>query len=248
MTDPQLTKKRRADLIASILLLVLSIAMLAETLTFPMTDSYGGVSNVWYVSPALFPLLVSSLLIVLALVLMSRAIRDGGLSQALKDLPELGRFLATENLHRLLVLISLISAYVYALVPNIDFWIASFAFLTVLITLFYIDDPKVFRPLFWPFIVVSIVVFTIGREQAVNGVTLDVIVAVVAVLQNLLVFILFGKNPAYFKKWRVSVLSAVLTPLVLVPAFKFGLLVPLPVEGLVINAMSDIYRAIGQLV
>ncbi|WP_430474373.1 tripartite tricarboxylate transporter TctB family protein [Thalassospira lucentensis] len=247
MTDPQLTKKRRADFFTSILLLVLSIAMLAETLTFPMADSYGGVSNVWYVSPALFPLLVSGLLIVMALILMSRAIRDGGMAQAIEDLPNFGRFLASENLHRLLVLIGIISAYVYALVPNIDFWIASFAFLTVLIAPFYIDDPRILRPLFGPFVVVSIIVFAIGRDADVNGTLLDAFVLIGAIFQNLIVATMSRTNQLYLKKWRISVMSAFLTPLVLVPCFKFGLLVPLPVEGIVINAMADFVRAIGHL-
>ncbi len=245
MTDPQLIKKRRADFITSILLLILSVAMLAETLTFPMADSYGGVSNVWYVSPALFPLLVSILLILMALILMARAIKDGGMAQAVRDLPHFGRFLASENLHRLLVLIGIISAYVYALVPNVDFWVASFAFLTVLITPFYIDDPRVLRPLFLPFLVTSVAVFLIGRD--LGGLFLDGAVLVIAISQNLIIAIQNSRDAIAFKKWRISAISAVLTPLVLVPSFKFGLLVPLPVEGAVINAMADLARAIGQL-
>lgn len=247
MTDPQLTKKRRADFFTSILLLVLSVAMLAETLTFPMADSYGGVSNVWYVSPALFPLLVSGLLIVMALMLMVRAIRDGGMAEAIKGLPKTGQFLASENLHRLVVLIGIIAAFVYGLVPNIDFWIAAFAFLTVLITPFYIDDSRILRPLFGPFIIVSIIVFAVGRDPQTNGTILDSFVLAAAIIQNLIVALMSRNNALYVKKWRISMLSAVVTPLVLVPSFKFGLLVPLPVEGIVIDAMANVARVIGQL-
>lgn len=247
MTDPQLTKKRRADFFTSVLLLVLSVAMLAETLTFPMADSYGGVSNVWYVSPALFPLLVSGLLIAMAVLLMSRAIRDGGMKRAFEDLPRFGHFLANENLHRFLVLIGIIGGYVYALVPNVDFWIASFALLTVLITPFYIDQARVFRPLFAPFILLSIVVAVIGRDAGDNGGLLDAGVMTVAILQNVAIAMMVRGDPLDFRKWRISVLSSFVTPIVLVPCFKFGLLVPLPVEGIVINMMADLARAIGTL-
>lgn len=49
---------RKADFITSILLLLFSVWVIMETLKMPMKDTFGGVQNVWYVSPALFPLII----------------------------------------------------------------------------------------------------------------------------------------------------------------------------------------------
>jgi hypothetical protein len=71
-------KLRRADFVTSILLLSFGVWMLGETFTMPMRDTFGGVQNVWYVSPALFPLIISAGLLLLGTVLLLHAIRSGG--------------------------------------------------------------------------------------------------------------------------------------------------------------------------
>ncbi|WP_299438156.1 hypothetical protein [uncultured Rhodospira sp.] len=48
--DPTGRALRKADLWTGLGLAALALAMLAVTATFPMTGSYGGVKNVWYVS------------------------------------------------------------------------------------------------------------------------------------------------------------------------------------------------------
>ena len=63
---------RKADFWTSILLFALGVAMIGGATTFPMKDSYGGVQNVWYVSPALFPLLVEGVPFVPVFVERSR--------------------------------------------------------------------------------------------------------------------------------------------------------------------------------
>ena len=65
---------RKADFWTSIVLFALGVAMFIGATTFPMTDSYGGVQNVWYVSPALFPMIIASTLVILSLVLFANAI------------------------------------------------------------------------------------------------------------------------------------------------------------------------------
>ncbi|MCP3868621.1 MAG: hypothetical protein GY703_11085 [Gammaproteobacteria bacterium] len=56
---------RRLDFRTGILLSLLAIGIIWEASGYPISDSYGGVQNVWYVSPALFPLLVGGLLLLL---------------------------------------------------------------------------------------------------------------------------------------------------------------------------------------
>ncbi len=77
------TGLRTADFWTSLALFALGVAMIGGAATFPMTDSYGGVRNVWYVSPALFPLLVAATLVVLSAVLLVNSIVTGGARRAL---------------------------------------------------------------------------------------------------------------------------------------------------------------------
>jgi len=69
---------RRADFITSVLLLLFSVWIIMETLKMPMKDTFGGVQNVWYVSPALFPLIISIFIMVLGAVLLIHSIKTGG--------------------------------------------------------------------------------------------------------------------------------------------------------------------------
>ncbi|MBD3304993.1 hypothetical protein GF339_01415, partial [candidate division KSB3 bacterium] len=70
---------RSADFITAILLIVFGLWVLVTTLTtFPMKDSWGGVQNVWYVSPALFPLFISLGIIIMGIVLLRNAVKEGG--------------------------------------------------------------------------------------------------------------------------------------------------------------------------
>ena len=52
----------RANFKVGLVLLIICAVFFVHTLSFPMTGSYGGVENQWYVSPALFPLILLSAL------------------------------------------------------------------------------------------------------------------------------------------------------------------------------------------
>ena len=78
------TELRKKDFITSLILIAFGIFMILYTLTkVPMKDSYGGVMNVWFVSPGLFPLGIGIFIIILAIVLCNRAIKDGGAKNVL---------------------------------------------------------------------------------------------------------------------------------------------------------------------
>ena len=76
---------RRADFITSVLLLLFSVWVIIETFKMPMKDTFGGVQNVWYVSPALFPLIISIVIMVLAAVLLINSIKTGGAKNFLNN-------------------------------------------------------------------------------------------------------------------------------------------------------------------
>lgn len=241
-----LSKKRKADFFTGFVILFIAIAMLGESLTFPMTDSYGGVDNVWYVSPALFPILVSSLLIILSLTLITKAIRDGGYQQALHDLPQMLQAFQSDTFRRFLMISLYLIAYVYGLVPYGDFFLSSTLFLLAFILPFYLDRNDLFSISFWPLILSSLLIGLLGSHAILPSLFIDALIIITTFFIATLSFFRLRAEEYTAKKWRISVLSAVLTPLILVPCFKFGLLVPLPTEGLIIKTMEDIAYFIAQ--
>jgi hypothetical protein len=72
-------KTRKADFIASLLLVAFGIFVISESLKMPLKASYGGVESHWYVSPALFPLFVGAMVVIMGGFLMGIAIKDGGM-------------------------------------------------------------------------------------------------------------------------------------------------------------------------
>lgn len=70
----------KADLVTSLLLVGLGVAVIVGSMRMPMGGQYGGVNNPWYASPAMLPLLVGSTLVLLALLLLVRALGQGALA------------------------------------------------------------------------------------------------------------------------------------------------------------------------
>ena len=239
--DPKIRKLRRADLWTALGLMAFALAMLGVTSTFPITDSYGGVRNVWYVSPALFPLLVGAGIVLLALLLLRRVVQDlgpQGVREAL-HLPSIG---LSPRTVRLLLILGSICAYVYIFVPRVDFFLATAFFLCVFIFGFHLDrEACIARNLGVLLIVTAVVAlaaFTIGedgRDPVVDGLTALGIVLAAIVNRRAL-----RQRGFPLRTWRHGLIVAILAPAFLCPAFKYGLLVPLPYEGTVIEAMDTL--------
>jgi len=229
---------RRADLRTACLLILLAIAMLAETTTFPMTDSYAGVKNVWYVSPALFPLIIGGLLLILALVLAGSAARHLGTAEALRQLvppPRLGG----ERGLRFLLLLAAIIVFVYILVPRVDFVVAAAFFLLTLVQPFHLDRGQDLAAALFLSLVVALAVLLLAPLSE-GGIWRPVDLATLAGLLALAgAGLLMTRRTPLFGRFLAGLAVAVAVPLVLAPIFRYGLLVPLPTEGLVIEAMHQ---------
>jgi hypothetical protein len=48
-------KLRKADIFSGSIIMLFGLWIISQALQMPMKDSWGGVQNVWYVSPALLP-------------------------------------------------------------------------------------------------------------------------------------------------------------------------------------------------
>jgi hypothetical protein len=76
----------------------------------PMKDSWGGVQNVWYVSPALFPLFVGGVIMLLGALLTRTALKVAGI----KAFTETVRWFGSRDLFQFLISDSTIRFYAIA--------------------------------------------------------------------------------------------------------------------------------------
>ena len=238
-------KLRRTDFWTGLGLAAFAVVMLVVTSGFPMSGSYGGVHNVWFVSPALFPLIVGFGILFLSLVLAVNAMRQlgrDGLKQAL-SWPK-GRIGPREQ--RFFMIIVAIAGYVYVMVPAVDFFLATALFLLVFMAAFHVPEGRALAPNLFLYLA-ALTLAAAWRLAGLNDQTADA--PIVAHFLDLLsiaaiagaIWInhrLVATDPAGRRRLRQVLWTAAVTPTVLSLLFRYGLLVPLPHEGLVINLME----------
>jgi hypothetical protein len=77
-------KLRKADVYSGIVIFLFGAWIVWQASKMPMKDSWGGVQNVWFVSPALFPLFIGAIIMLLGLLLFRTALKTIGM-QAFGD-------------------------------------------------------------------------------------------------------------------------------------------------------------------
>jgi hypothetical protein len=240
---------RKKDFVTSIILVLFGIGMIVYTvLTMPMKDSFSGVVNVWYVSPALFPLGIGSFIILGGWVLMARAVRDGGSRKFFADLSGREKDSSGKTL-RLLGILLPIFAYVYLNIPRIDFFLSTIFCLVVFTTFFYFDDKEILKKLFRFYLIGCLffaLIFSLGGHTRINELIpyfMDLIVFLFLLTYIYYCTALIRGDQGQKKKLKLTLITSIITSLFLIPAFKFFLLVPLPVEGGFIELMNIIRYA-----
>ncbi|MEZ5581796.1 MAG: hypothetical protein R3F37_02550 [Candidatus Competibacteraceae bacterium] len=73
-----------------------------------------------------------------------------------------------------------------------------------------------------------------------SQVTVDLFATLAMAILCVVIFRLCLRQSLGLQRFRITLLVALLVPLVLCPVFKFGLLVPLPTEGFYIEAMEQV--------
>ncbi|CAB5079500.1 hypothetical protein D3OALGA1CA_456 [Olavius algarvensis associated proteobacterium Delta 3] len=146
-------KLRKADIFSGGIMALFGLWIISQGLKMPMKDSWGGVQNVWFVSPALFPLFVGAMITLLGVLLMRTALKTvgfNGFKRALGWLasPDLIRFLKSPATMRFYAIAGLFTCFVYIQVPRIDFFLCSVLFLFVFITMFYFADDELLKKFF----------------------------------------------------------------------------------------------------
>jgi len=240
---------RRADFITSVLLLVFSVWIIMETLKMPMKDTFGGVQNVWYVSPALFPLIISIFIMVLGTVLLIHSIKTGGAKYFLDNFSVRYKGLSEKNIRFIGILLALFS-FVYLNIPRIDFFISITLFLTYFISVFYFDDKdllKKFTLFYFTGSIIFIILFVFGISKIINSYYeyfIDILALFFYLSYVIYNWINIKSSNIFKKRFIVSLIVSLVVPLILCPAFRYFLLIPLPKEGLIIQMMHNIYYLI----
>ncbi len=71
-------KLRKADVFSGIVFFLFGLWIVYQAFKMPMKDSWGGVMNVWYVSPALMPLFIGFTIMLLGAMLCRVALKSIG--------------------------------------------------------------------------------------------------------------------------------------------------------------------------
>ena len=240
MMEPE--KLRKADLVTSIIIILFGLWICMEAFKMPMKDSWGGVQNVWYVSPALFPLAVGISLVLLGGYLLSIALKSVGFHAVVRTLTDparrkKGEAWLSDATMRFFAIVSLFLFFVYLEIPRIDFFLSSLLFLIVFIIMFYLDDEPIFRKLFLFYMSGSLLL--LGYFAA----GIDRILAKAFPYGTDIAVLVKGRHDLK-RKYRIGMIVALCVPFVLCPIFKYFLLVPLPAEGMIVALMDAFYYSV----
>ena len=240
---------RKADVYSGAIIFLFGLWVVWQAAKMPMKDSWGGVQNVWYVSPAIFPLFVGCMIMLLGGLLCRTALKMIGL----KAFAETARWLSSKAiLHflnsipnlRFYTIAVLFLSFVYLNIPRIDFFLSAVLFLTVFITSFYFDDAELLKKLFFFYlagVIVLIIYFFCGLNAMLGRVMpfpADFLALCFIVAYCAYGWILIRNNPVLRKKYRTAMIVAIASPMVVGAIFKYFLLVPMPAEGLVVALLD----------
>ncbi|MGI9537705.1 MAG: hypothetical protein ACR2PB_11600 [Desulfocapsaceae bacterium] len=249
----EIEKLRKADIFSGTAILCLGIYSVYEAFQMPMKDSYAGVQNVWYVSPALFPLLIGSILALLGLLLIRTALREVGVVGVKSVLKYLGSsdfadFLKQPVTIRFYGIVLNLFVFVFILIPQIDFFLAATIFLLVFFFMFYCGGDEGIVALIYQIIIGAVILtvfITTGLADKIDTFAFfssDILVIVFTVW---LIFHYYkiAKDAELMPKYKLSLLIGFIAPFTIGVTFKYFLLVPMPHEGLVVSLLDAIWYA-----
>lgn len=247
-------KLRKADVFSGTLIFLLGIVIVSQAFKMPMKDSYAGVQNVWYVSPALFPLLVGSMIALLGFLLIRTAVKSVGrigIQQVFDYLrsADFVEYLKSPTTIRFYGIVLTLFVFVFMLVPHVDFFLAAIIFLLIFFFMFYCgsdeDLPRLIYIIFAGAVVLGIYLYS-GLPASIDKIipfSADYLVLLSIILLVAFYFKKVRNNPELFKKFKLSLLIGFLAPFIIGIIFKYFLLVPMPFEGVVVYLLDAVWYA-----
>ena len=245
-------KLRKADVYSGIVIFLFGAWIVWQASKMPMKDSWGGVQNVWFVSPALFPLFIGAMIMLLGLLLSRTALKAIGIKAFGNSLQwllssNLFQFLNSMSVLRFYAITVLFLSFIFLNIPRIDFFLSAVLFLSVFITMFYFDEATLLKKLFFFYLAGTIffIAYFATPLDALLGKVLpfakDILAVAFILSYCLYAWILIRSNPIWRRKFRVGLIVAVVAPFIICPIFKYFLLVPMPKEGLVVALLDAVW-------
>jgi hypothetical protein len=245
-------KLRKADIYSGIIIFLFGAWIVWQASKMPMKDSWGGVQNVWFVSPALFPLFVGGMIMLLGLLLVRTALKATGFKAFGNTLQwlfskNLFQFLNTISNLRFYAIAVLFLSLVYLYIPRIDFFLSAVLFLSVFILMFYFDEAQLLKKLFFFYLagtVFFIIYFAVGLDRLLDSVfsfAKDILALGFILGYCFYAWRLVRSIPVLRKKYRTGLIVAVVAPFLVGLIFKYFLLVPMPAEGMVVALLDAIW-------
>ena len=241
------TKLRGLDFLFGLFFVVFSIWGFTETFKMPMKETYGGVANVWYVSPALFPLIVNGGLLILGAVLLIFAVKQGGPAGVRMFISEKRGAGISERTMKFLFIILFICGLAYVFLPNIDFYLSMTLFLLLFISAFYFEDMRLLKINGLSYLGITALLLILKFTGLMSGLnklfdyTTDVLVLIFLAVMARVVAVSVRTEAERSKKLRRVFITAFLSPLILIIVFRFLLLIPMPKEGGIMDLMYLVY-------
>ena len=245
-------KLRKVDAYSGVIIFLFGAWIVWQASKMPMKDSWGGVQNVWFVSPALFPLFFGGMILLLGLLLVRTALKAIGMKAFGETLQwlfskNLLQFLNTVSILRFYAIAVLFLAFVYLNIPRIDFFLSALLFLSVFITMFYFDEAELLRKLFFFYLAGTaffMFYFALGLDGWLGQFlpfARDILVLVFILGYCFYAWRLIRSSPLLRKRFRTGLIVAVVAPLLVGLIFKYFLLVPMPAEGMVVALVDAIW-------
>jgi hypothetical protein len=245
-------KLRKADVFSGALVFLFGLWVVGQAVQMPMKDSWGGVMNVWYVSPALMPLSIGGVIMLLGAILCRIGLKATGVA-AFKDnlrwlvSAEMVALLKSATTMRFYAVVVLFVTLVYLNLPRIDFFLCAVLFLSAFVTMFYFLDDALLRKFLIFYLLgeaVILVLCALGLHRPVEDTPSYVVD--LALLCFIIVYLLYVRAQVRHsadlkKRFRIGLTVAMATPFVIGPIFKYFLMVPLPKEGLVVAALDYVW-------
>ena len=131
--------------------------------------------------------------------------------------------------------------------PRIDFFLSILLFLLFFIPIFYFNDFPLLKKLLAFYSIemgMLLLLFLTGIDQVLTGsfrYSMDILSLGLILALYLFIRITIRGQEDYRRKLRHALLISVLTPLILVPVFRFFLRVPLPKEGGIVDILFILY-------
>ena len=247
--DAETARLRGADIATGLVLAIVAVLMIAEALTYPLEGTYAGVRNAWYVSPALFPLMIGGMLLILSAGLVAVAARDRArlrAGAAPRAPGQAGRSTGREAWF----IATLLAAYIVELVPRVDFPSATALFLFVFMA-GYIVEGRLRMALAGCLVLPSLLAFAVAMAGAWpaprSGAQFVLDGGILATFLAACLLALRVAETEDRRRLRTAAVTSTVTAVLLSAIFRHGLLVPLPREGLGAITMERVAAMLSRL-